>query len=791
MKKIKIETFPLIGILIPVVLYFRKFFFNDLVPFPGNLLASFYAPWSGEKWPGFPVGVPRLDLLGVDTVRQDFPWKSLLADALKDNILPLWNPYSFSGNPQLAAFQTGVFYPLNVFFLFLSKIDAWTIITLLQPILAFIFTYLFTRNLKIGKLGSFFAGIAFAFSPLLTAWLPWLMTPHAMIWLPLALYAVDKTVEKCRKKDIIILTFSLVFSLFAGHPQIAIYVFIASIFYFTYRLWNKRSQIENVRGRLIAFFVSVVLFLGITSVQWLPTAEFYSQALRESNSSEFKIDSAYLYPQKIATFFAPDFFGNPVTENYWGKGNYIENMIYPGITVLILAGLAMLTFRTKTTIFFFFMAVISLLFSFQTPISKTMVLLKIPIFSSSVPTRILFLMTFSVSVLAGVGLDIWIKQRLPKKRILIFLVSLSTVYFFLWGYGFFSHNLVSIRNLMLPTVVFLLSGGIVFTGIIKDKLKKAFIPILVTLFIIDTFYLANKITYFSHRQFTFPSHPIIEFLQNNAGINRFYGEGSAKIDSNFGIVYNLQQAEGYDALYISRYGELITAANNGGKIVKDIPRSTADLPSEKNKYRERLFSLLGIKYIIDKNDLYQKEWEPEYDKFPQDSYNLVWQKGKWKIYENKKSLPRIFLADKISVEQDKQKIVDKIFDPNFNLGKTVIVEKQPPLELTSATSTPEANLISYGLNKVLIKTKSDNNNVLLLSDNFYPGWKSYIDGVSTEIYRANYSFRAVFVPKGQHEVIFSFEPDTVKLGSRISLLSIMGAGIILIVSRKKRINLTT
>ena len=533
MRKIRFETIPLIGILILLVLYFRKFFFNGLVPFPGNLLASFYSPWSNEKWPQFPAGVPRLDLLGVDTVRQDFPWKSLVTDALSQGILPLWNPFSFSGHPQLAAFQAGTFYPLNIFFLIFSKIDSWTILTILQPLLAFIFTYIFVRNLHIGKLGSFFAGVAFAFSPYLTAWLPWLMVPHTMLWLPLVLYGTDRVLDKGSLKDIFILTFSLSFCLFAGHPQTTIYIFLTAVAYFIYRILGKTRLKEKVLSNTIAFLLGVILFLGITSIQWLPTAELYSQSLRESKSSEFKIESTLLGFEKIATFISPDFFGNPVTEKYWGKGNYIESTFYPGITVLIFLGIAAIAVKKRITFFFLFLIVTAFLFSFPTPFSKTLVLLKIPVFSSSVPTRILLLAVFSFSVLAGIGIDHWIKERISLRKVIVVLIAILVGYIILWSYSLFAHKIVSARNLILPTGIFIISSGLIFLGAFKSKLKTVSYFFLICLFTLDAFYLANKITYFSPRQFTFPNHPVIDFLQKEAGINRFYGEGSAKIDSNF------------------------------------------------------------------------------------------------------------------------------------------------------------------------------------------------------------------------------------------------------------------
>lgn len=69
--------------------------------------------------------------------------------------------------------------------------------------------------------------------------------------------------------------------------------------------------------------------------------------------------------------------------------------------------------------------------------------------------------------------------------------------------------------------------------------------------------------------------------------------------------------------------------------------------------------------------------------------------------------------------------------------------------------------------------------ILFLSDNFYPGWTATIDDQPTPIYRANYTFRAVVVPAGKHEVKFIYQPLSVKLGLIISAVSLLMVGIYL------------
>ena len=47
----------------------------------------------------------------------------------------------------------------------------------------------------------------------------------------------------------------------------------------------------------------------------------------------------------------------------------------------------------------------------------------------------------------------------------------------------------------------------------------------------------------------------------------------------------------------------------------------------------------------------------------------------------------------------------------------------------------------------------------MLSDVWFPGWKCTVDGQHAPIYRANFLFRAIAIPKGDHQVVFDFDPN--------------------------------
>ena len=77
-------------------------------------------------------------------------------------------------------------------------------------------------------------------------------------------------------------------------------------------------------------------------------------------------------------------------------------------------------------------------------------------------------------------------------------------------------------------------------------------------------------------------------------------------------------------------------------------------------------------------------------------------------------------------------------------------------------SPPQATIIEDRRNRVVIETQNEDSGMLVLSDNYYPGWSASVDGAPAEIFRANCTMRAVKVPAGRHMVSFVFMPMTFK-----------------------------
>src|SRR3989344_335016 len=194
----------------------------------------------------------------------------------------------------------------------------------------------------------------------------------------------------------------------------------------------------------------------------------------------------------------------------------------------------------------------------------------------------------------------------------------------------------------------------------------------------------------------------------------------------------------------------------------------------------RLLSLLGIKYVLYFDD--QNPKNSNINKFPQNLFRPIWQNNNWYGLEYTKVLPRVFLTNTIHIQRNGQKIVDSLFDNNFDLSSNIILEEKPSelfsfpqnrIDLQKVSLDSSVKIAQYEPQKIEIITRTDKPQMLFLSDNYYPGWKAYIDDKETKIFRANYTFRAIYLPEGSHLVKFVYQPLSFKVGVVISFLAIL------------------
>ncbi|MDP3998068.1 MAG: YfhO family protein [bacterium] len=759
MKNHLLKFWPIGFILMAWFIFSLPFFSKGLVPFPSNYLVSFFPPWQ------YSFKVPPYNTAMPDVLAQLYPWRHLVIESFKNGQFPLWNPYLFSGTPLLANFQSAAFSPLNALFFILPFDQAWSLLIILQPLLGMIFMLLFLRELKISQWGALAGAISFGFSGFIVVWMAYGTLSLTVAWLPLLLWAVEKNFKKTTFLYLSLIAVISSFAIFSGHFQTSLYVLLTAAAYSLFKFWQTKNSMRF-------FLTFVFLFLGIllAAPQIFPSIELYFHSVRGVSFKQTEvIPWSYL-----TTLLAPDFFGNPTTQNNW-FGHYAEWAGFIGVWPLILGIWAFLCRRqTKEIYFFFILGIVSLLFALQSPLADLLVNLKIPVLSTSASSRVIVIFSFSFSILAAFGLDIlseeW-KRKEQLKKFTLYLLSILLVFAFLWLVTFLrilpdDKLIIAKRNLILPSLIFAAGSIVLLAGFfLRKNLRIVLLLAILLILSFDCLRFAKKWMPFEARENLYPDLAITKFLQQEIGSNRVFGN----FGNELAVYFHIPSIEGYDPLYPRRYKELIGAGDNGkiGDLFAD--RSTVKLEKNGN-YSPRLLQLLGVKYILYAKDDGRSPWVFPFWKNLED-YDLISDGPKYQVLESKKVLPRAFLVGGYEVLREKQAIIDRILADDFDLREKVVLEEDLGEKISQGDGRVEIK--NYTPNEVKIEVEQDKPQLLLLSDNYYPGWKAFMDGKETKIYRANYTFRAVTVPAGKHQIEFIYDSPTFRWGIYAFLLAIL------------------
>lgn len=728
-----------------IAVFFWQFFLKGLLPIPSDTIIGLYHPFRDLYSKSYPNGIPFKNFLITDPVRQEIPWKEISINSLKSLSIPSWNPYSFSGTPNIANLQSGVFYPLNIVFFVLPFAQAWSIFIMLQPFLGGIFMFLFLRNRKLSEFSSFFGAFVFAFSGFFTTWLEWGNVLSTALWLPLILFSVDKLINVSKRESLIrwgiVFAFSLASSLFAGHLQTFLYVSILAFAYFLFRWFESGRETKNLKF----FGIFLIVFAVLTAVQWLPTLRFIALSARSLDQNYLTTAGWFLPWQNLVQFTVPDFFGNPSTLNYWGVWNYGELTGYIGILPIVMALFAIFYKRSKETLFFAGVILISLLFALPNPISKLPFSLNVPFISSAQPTRLLLLLDFSLAFLAAIGFEKFSKEK-RLKEIILPIGIIATVFVLAFAFtqlglksGISTQDLlVAKRNIFLPVAIFIISAvGLLLLPKLSSKYSKYLLIFLIILTVFDLFRFSWKFNAFTKREYLFPDTKSLTFIKNNIDEFRIATTDPTILPPNFSAVYGIPSVEGYDPLFTMRYAQFISAINRNKPNIA--PPFGFNRIVRIENFDSDLVDLLGVKYVLSLSNL----TNPKFEK--------VFEEGQTKVYENTNVFPRAFIVQNVLSSKGVQDSINKMFESGFDPINSAVVEGFGQEKYQAQGSVEIEN---YEENRVEIGTDTDAPSFLVLTDTYYPSWHAKIDGKPAKIYLTDFDFRGVELPKGKHSIVF-------------------------------------
>ena len=773
LKKLLLNNWPIGVIVILVLIFFYPVWLQGLVPLPADFIVGTYYPWLDYNW-GYEVGVPVKNPITSDVVSVIYPLRSMAVDLIKSGTLPLWNSRMFTGYPLLANFQVGVFSPTMLFYFIMPKIWAWSAQVMVQPPIAAIGMYLFLRNIKLGKLASLTGGLAYAFAGFSVIWLEW--NAHALVaaWIPYVFLFGDKFVKTSKYKWGVLMSLVICLQIFSGYPQVVLYTIGA---FALYLLFIKKYVDYKKATVLITF---VLLGLLLSSILVVPALELYFISQR---GNEFLDPDLVFFPwQNLVTFFAPDYFGNPATGNYFGIGNYTLNTGYTGIVAIYLSIVGYVRFKNRPEVkYFFIIIILSLIYVLPTPISRLLSSHNLLGMSALSPTRVFILVNFSLASLSAFGIQGLINSK-KKADLLAYIfpaaiiLSMGVATFLVAHYltintDYHNQTKVSLRNLILPSIIITLTFFVLLLRDKHSKVKALNYFLIVTicfLLIAELFRYSWKYTPFSAPELVFPETPIISYLRNQEKPFRVYFGDS--IPMNMWVPYGIESLSGYDAVYPTLWSKFNGVISNN-----DVNSSGSTRYADFISIESRWFDLLNSKYLVavKRNDkaIPDENGLPFY-KYRLDKFKNVFEDRSVVIMENSQVYPRAFIVGKWVEKTTENEMLETLINDNFYPTRSVILsESFNSFNQENADSKSEVKYLEYEDQKSKLLVRSEKPGLLFISELWYPGWKVFVDNREHEIMRANYSFRAVPIPQGQHEVLFIYDPKSFKIGKWLSLIA--------------------
>lgn len=736
---------------------------------------------------------------------QFYPWRLAALESVRAGFLPLWNPWLGNGAPLAANYQSALFYPPNWLSLFLPLDLSLNWLMVLHIIWAGVGMVKLARALGYSLLGQAVAGLAFGMGQYVVARASFYSINAAVAWLPWVIWAVDRllnaqyaihnaefsrfTFHASRfTPHVLSLSIILALQLLTGHAQTTWYTYLLLAAWVLWRIFKRpitQSSITKVITNSLILLLSFLLALLLASIQLLPTFELLQQSPR-AEAAEYEFVMTYSFsPWRLLTFLAPDFLGNPARGQFYGYGNYIEDAVYVGIIPLLFSLVALSkVFRRQSPHHEFstplILLVLILPFTLvlalgrNTPIFPWLYA-NVPTFDMfQAPTRMMAWFVFALALLGGWGVEQW---KVPQGRAL-YWTRLGTA------------GAVALMGTAGATLLVVDAGTRV--GQLLNTAAWAALTLGVNLLAVGLLSLLKPSGQSFKWELAVAACLAVDLMVANYGLHppapadlyRASTESGRALAAELGeqrlyqfpadrervmfepyfsfLTYGeaLDLSVGARAVQLPNVGILsdLASANNFDPLVSKYYKGFTDVVSETQSVA--LLNLMNIGAVASSERL---PWEAIASAREVTFYRVPGEaKRLWLLPESEAQVLEV--TDEFASRA-------AIASPTFDPTQQVVLESadagwlaSAPLSVPIAPNNPNGFSISLNLHQA---------HWVVLADTWYPGWYAYVDGQPATLRRANYAFRAVWVPAGPHRVEFLYSPPSFQLGAALTGVGLM------------------
>lgn len=718
---------------------------------------------------------------------QFYPWRFLARALVAQGELPLWDPYLGMGAPLLANAQSALLYPPNwlLFVLPLDHAQGWLLAA--HIVLGGWGMIRLARRLGIDSFGQAVAGLAFSLSAYPVARAGFLSINAALAWLPWIILAGERLVRE-ERGSATLLGLLLALQILAGHLQTSWYTWLLLAGWITARSlepgwsWRRRAR---ALGRLALGSGLAVL---LSAAQLLPTFEYLLQSQRAGGIDVSSGLTYSFWPWHLLTLLMPNLFGNPVNGDYWGYGNYWEDAIYIGVLPCLLAGYALVGWWKRRRGspsrvanlphgFLALLLPVSLILAMGQQSPVFLLLFRwVPTFNLfQAPTRMMIWAVFALVLLSGEGAMAWRRAEGPRavwaRRLLATSIAVLlgcavaaaiTPVKSTFVAAFFRLGVLGAASCLLWLLAVRKEGDSVRPHQAGSHLLPFGSLVALLLISADLVWADYGLVPSTSSRLYSAANPSALTLANELGGHRYYLLSQAAYQMMYERFFRFDTFQGSSDWMQVRQSELpnvslidgISSANNFDPLV---PARTSELLAETERLQpaaqQKLWAMMDVGLLLDSGGWEKVGTEPE----------RAWGvcSARW-VLEGGQAL-------------------QAVLSPDFDPFREVILEAGEGEGAPQCAQPPEVEKIAtQGGDALQLWIHSQGTGYLVLSDAFYPGWQVTLDGSWAPILRADYAFRAVQIPAGDHQVEFRYRPWSFWGGALLSaatLAALAGLGL--------------
>jgi len=730
-----------------------------------------------------------------------FPVRSFAAQVMSETGgFALWNPYLFGGMPYVAAMHGDIFYPTFLLRLVLPVDVGMTWGMILHLFLCGILTFAFLRSIRLSFWASLVGGMAYMMSGPIAG----LVSPghdgklFISALFPLMLLALNWGVRDGKQWAWGVLALISGLGVLTPHPQLYQYMLLGAGAYGLMLAFGGETKLPTATAvaRLGLSLGGILLGWLIGAIQYLPVFEYIPWSPRAGGKGWDHAVSYSMPPEELINGYLPQFSG--ILNDYWGRNGIHFHSDYIGVAVLFLAIAGYFWGRRAEARFWLGFLIIAVLWSLGgfTPFYEIVFAIVPGAKFFRAPSTFFYLAMFAISVFAARGTEQLLSKGLSR-RYLYAWVGFGTVMLLLAVTGglrsvflgvvpegrmqeFSDATARSAMSLGAVRSLFFVLALVGLSALLERKrIATAVAAAALTALMVGDLWSIQRHywTFSAPASELYASDAIIDYINAQPEPGRTFATLVAPppagrdpfLGGDAYMVHGIRLVTGYHGNQIGRYDKLIGTDRGMANLTNPVFWRIANV--RWMIYNDSLPLIPGLERVM--GPVLNAAGTPVWlFKVPGDN-SAAW------------VTPAI-------MKQPDDVVEAALNDRRFPASSIALFAPEAPVEGLTLTKAPDplairASVPTFAPGHIVVELSepAPAGSALMVSENYYPGWKATIDGAKAAVHRADLSLMGVPLPAGARRIELTFSSGSFEHGKLVTLAAIglsllaIGAGVLL------------